>query len=61
MQPKGNGEIAANMDLDQYKPQGPCRKIGRKSTRLQIQDLGRCLINEGKIKALVLSAPKTAQ
>jgi len=54
-------EIQANMDLDQYKPQGPGRKRGRKSTRQQLQELGKCLINEGKIRVLVLSAPKTAQ
>jgi len=53
--------IQANMDMDQYKPQGPGRKRGRKSTRQQLQELGRRLINEGKIRALVLSAPKTAQ
>lgn len=53
--------IQANMDMDQYKPQGPGRKRGRKSTRKKIQELGRCLINEGKIRALVLSTPKTDQ
>ena len=53
--------IQANLDLDQYKPQGPGRKRGRKSTRHQIQEPGRRLINEGKIRALVLSAPKVAQ
>ena len=53
--------IQANLDLDQYKLQGPGRKRGRKSTRHQIQEPGRRLINEGKIRALVLSAPKVAQ
>ena len=52
--------IQANMDLDQYKPRGPGRKRGRKSTRQKIQELGRCLINEGTIRALVLSAPKNS-
>jgi len=53
--------IQANLDLDQYKLQGPGRKRGRKSTRHQIQEPGKRLINEGKIRALVLSAPKVAQ
>lgn len=40
--------IQDNMDLDQYKPQRLGRKRGCKSTRQQIQELGRRLINEGK-------------
>lgn len=53
--------IQANLDLDQYKPKGPGRKWGRKSIKQQIQELGRHLINEGKMRALVLATPKISQ
>ena len=53
--------IQANLDIDQYKPKGPGRKRGRKSTKQQLQELARRLINEGKMRALVLATPKVSQ
>ena len=53
--------IQANLDLDHYKPKGLGRKRGQKSTKQQIQELNKCLINEGKVGALVLSTPKVTQ
>jgi len=53
--------IQTNPDLDQYKPKGPGRKQGRKSRNQQIQELDRHLINEEKMRALVLSTPNISQ
>lgn len=47
--------IMENIPAGGYNPKAPSRKRGRKTTSQLLQELGAKLINEGKVKALVLT------